>query len=48
MMEHIAVSLPLEFAAAMQALNAALYWAFFRNVHPPEEMDQGIETRRTT
>lgn len=38
-MEHIALSLPLEFAAVMQGLNTALYWIFFRNVHPPEELD---------
>ncbi len=38
-MQHIALALPLEFAAAMQALNAYLYWLFFRNVYPPEELD---------
>jgi MFS family permease len=37
-MEHIALALPLDFAAAMQALNAYLYWLFFRNVYPPEEL----------
>ncbi|HKN01930.1 MAG TPA: MFS transporter [Candidatus Binataceae bacterium] len=36
-MEHLALALPLEFAAVMQGLNTFLYWAFFRNVYPPEE-----------
>ncbi|HVA76893.1 MAG TPA: MFS transporter, partial [Candidatus Binataceae bacterium] len=40
-MEHLYLSLPLEFAAAMQALNTFLYWLFFRNVLPPEEMNGG-------
>ncbi|HUY26991.1 MAG TPA: MFS transporter [Candidatus Binataceae bacterium] len=40
-MEHLYLSLPLEFAAVMQALNTFLYWAFFRNVLPPEEMTGG-------
>jgi MFS family permease len=40
-MEHIALSLPLEFAAVMQGLNTVLYWAFFHNVRPPEELGGG-------
>lgn len=40
-MEHLYLSLPLVFAAAMQALNTVLYWIFFRNVLPPEEMGIG-------
>ncbi len=36
-MEHLALALPLEFAAAMQGLNTLLYWIFFRNIYPPEE-----------
>jgi MFS family permease len=39
MMEHISLELPLEFAAVMQGINVALYWLFFRNVYPPEELD---------
>jgi MFS family permease len=39
-MEHVSLALPLEFAAVMQGLNAALYWMFFRNVYPPEEQAQ--------
>jgi MFS family permease len=37
-MEHLFLDLPLEFAAVMQAVNAFLYWVFFRNVYPPEEI----------
>ena len=36
-MQNFALGLPLEFAAAMQALNTLLYWLFFRNIYPPEE-----------
>lgn len=39
-MEHLALALPLEFAAAMQAINTLLYWVFFRNVYPPEETER--------
>ena len=42
-MEHLYLSLPLEFAAAMQALNTFLYWLFFRNVLPPEEIEEQNE-----
>jgi MFS family permease len=41
-MQHIALALPLEFAAAMQGINALLYWLFFRNVYPPEEMNPPV------
>jgi MFS family permease len=40
-MEHLFISLPLEFAAFMQGINTFLYWLFFRNVLPPEEMPPG-------
>lgn len=40
-MEHLALALPLEFAAAMQGLNTFLFWIFFRRVYPPEELDSG-------
>ncbi len=36
-MQHLYLSLPLEFAAAVQMLNTGLYWIFFRNILPPEE-----------
>jgi MFS family permease len=37
-MQNFTLGLPLEFAAAMQALNTLLYWLFFRNIYPPEEL----------
>lgn len=37
-MQNFALSLPLEFAAGMQAVNTLLFWVFFRNVYPPEEL----------
>ncbi len=37
-MQHLFLALPLEFAAAMQGLNTFLYWLFFREVYPPEEL----------
>jgi MFS family permease len=37
LMQMVALDLPLEVAAFFQGINAVLYWAFFRNVHPPEE-----------
>jgi predicted MFS family arabinose efflux permease len=45
-MQHLYLSLPLVFAAAMQALNTVLYWIFFRNVLPPEEMGDGSDQPR--
>ncbi|QBD78094.1 MFS transporter [Ktedonosporobacter rubrisoli] len=40
LMQQVALDLPLEFAAIMQALNVILYYWFFRNIHPPEESQQ--------
>jgi MFS family permease len=40
-MEHLFLSMPLEFAAVMQGINTVLYWWFFRNVYPPEELASG-------
>jgi MFS family permease len=37
MMQHIALSLPLEIAAVLMGLNTTLYYFFFRNIRPPEE-----------
>lgn len=37
MMQHFALSLPLEIAALLMGVNTALYYFFFRNIHPPEE-----------
>ena len=39
-MEHLLLSLPLEFAGVMEGINTALYYYyFFRNVYPPEELN---------
>lgn len=38
-MQHISLALPLEFAALMQGINTFLYWLFFRNIYPPEELE---------
>lgn len=37
LMQTVWLELPLLLAAALQGVNAALYYAFFRNVRPPEE-----------
>lgn len=41
LMEQVWLELPLELAALLQALNAALYYLFFREVRPPEEIGAG-------
>ncbi|MCL5257286.1 MAG: MFS transporter [Chloroflexi bacterium] len=38
LMQTIALDLPLELAAFFQAINTFLYYVFFRNIRPPEEM----------
>lgn len=38
LMQQVALELPLEVAALLQALNATLYYFFFRAVRPPEEI----------
>ena len=37
LMDHFALALPLVAASALQAVNALLFWIFFRSVRPPEE-----------
>jgi len=37
LMQSVSLDMPLELAAALQAINTALYYLFFRNLHPPEE-----------
>lgn len=37
LIQQVALDLPLELAALLQGINSALYYIFFRNVHPPEE-----------
>jgi predicted MFS family arabinose efflux permease len=38
LMQSVALSLPILIAASLQAVNAALYYAFFRKVRPSEEL----------
>jgi len=38
LMQYTSLELPLEIAAALQAVNALLYYLFFRAVRPPEEI----------
>jgi MFS family permease len=38
LMQQVALELPLELAALLQAINAALYYLFFHAVLPPEEI----------
>jgi len=38
LMQQISLELPLELAALLQGVNAALYYFFFRAVRPPEEI----------
>lgn len=37
LIQQVALDLPLEIAALLQGINAALYFVFFRHIHPPEE-----------
>jgi len=39
LIHYVALSMPLVLAGVFQALNALLYYCFFRNVRPPEELD---------
>jgi hypothetical protein len=39
------LELPLEIAELLQALNAILYYFFFRTVRPPEEISAGTDGR---
>jgi MFS family permease len=38
--DHIAIALPFELGGVLQALNAGLYWFFFRHMLPPEELER--------
>lgn len=35
--DQVSLSLPFEVGALLQAINAAMFWLFFRNMRPPEE-----------
>lgn len=39
LIHYVALSMPLVAGGMFQALNALLYYSFFRNVRPPEELD---------
>ena len=39
------IGVPLELASALQLVNAALYWGFFRHVRPPEEARAAVRNR---
>jgi MFS family permease len=43
LMDHFALALPLVAASALQAVNALLFWIFFRSVRPPEEQYRAFE-----
>ncbi|MGC8631751.1 MAG: MFS transporter [Thermoprotei archaeon] len=45
LMEYVSTSLPLFISAAFLGLNAALYWAFFRKIKPPEERTPSDNTK---
>jgi MFS family permease len=38
LMQQVSLEMPLELAAALQGINAILYYVFFRGVRPPEEL----------
>jgi MFS family permease len=42
LIHYVALSMPMFAASVFQALNALLYYAFFRNIRPPEELN-GIQ-----
>ena len=46
--DHVAMSLPFEIGALVQGMSAAVYWAFFRNLRPPEETVEVVEAALTT
>lgn len=48
LMQQVALELPLELAALLQAVNATLYYVFFRSVRPPEEIDPVDEELQET
>ncbi len=46
LMQSVWVGLPLELAAGLQAVNALLYYAFFKDIRPPEERTRTVETAK--
>lgn len=46
--EHISIALPFEVGAVFQLINTGLFYAFFRNVRPPEEaVEDGLPRQAT-
>ncbi len=45
--ESISLALPLEAAAALQAINAALFYLLFRDIKPPEEEPPGAKSHES-
>ncbi|MCK4176643.1 MFS transporter [Aciditerrimonas ferrireducens] len=44
LLEEVSLSLPFELAGLLQALNAGLYWLFFRHAAPEEERARSART----
>ena len=40
LIQTVSLDLPLELSALFMGINTVLYWAFFRNIHPPEEQQE--------
>ncbi len=43
--DHVSISMPFEIGALFQAVNALLFFLFFRNLRPPEEIRQPTRER---
>jgi predicted MFS family arabinose efflux permease len=39
MLDEVSLSIPFEIAGALQLLNGAMYWYFFHNMPPSEEIE---------
>lgn len=37
--DHVSLALPFDIGAALQGVNALMFWLFFRHIQPPEERD---------
>ncbi|MDE3230195.1 MAG: MFS transporter, partial [Chloroflexota bacterium] len=45
---NVSLALPFEIGAALQALNAILFYAFFHNLRPPEERSASAEATKAS
>ena len=43
--DHVALALPFDIGAVLQAANTLLFFLFFRHIVPPEEQSKGKESR---